>query len=245
MATQFANQIKKFYEEPESTIWFTFFGGYLWWCRAYAKVERLPDDGSKVRQVVGKWSNHDIAGNIISLSDLSGKLLQTRGFRGTICTPDALNYLRRRINGQKMPEVVRSINAKNELVESMIPVIQSLSWQDFELLIDLIFRQGGWQQEGVVGGTEKDIDLSLYSPVTKERIAIQVKSQSSINEFENYLDRFADMSDFTKIFYAVHSGGEELASKQSATKVTVLSGKELSDLVVRTGLIDWVIKKAG
>lgn len=244
VATQFSDQIRKFYEESEDTIWFTFSSGYLWWCKAEAKVERLADS-TKIRRVIGKWSHKDANGNPISLDDLSGKILQTRGFRGTICKPDAVEYLRRRLNGEKMPEVVRSLRAKNDLVESMIPVIQSLTPQDFELLIDLIFRQGGWQRAGIVGGTEKDVDLYLYSPVTKERIAIQVKSRSSVSEFREYLNRFSSMSDFSRFFYVVHSGGEELAAVGTPQNVTVISGKELGDLAVRAGLIDWVIKKAG
>lgn len=243
-ATQFTNQIRQFYQEPEETIWFTFFAGHLWWCTAKAQVELL-QDGTKIRRVIGKWRNQDISGSVISLDDLSGKLLQTRGFRGTICTPDAVEYLRRRLNAQKMPEVVRSLRAKDDLIESMIGVIQSLTPYDFEILVDLIFRQGGWQRTGIVGGTEKDVDLFLYSPVTKERIAIQVKSRSSVSEFRDYLQRFSSMSDFHRFFYIVHSGGDELTSVEMPQNVTLISGKGLSDLAVSAGLIDWIIKKAG
>ncbi len=243
-ATEYSNQIRAFYEEPESTIWFTFYAGHLWWCTANAKVELLPD-GTKIRRVIGSWRNQDTAGNPISLDDLSGKLLQTRGFRGTICQPSAVEYLRRRLNGEKMPEVIRSLQAKKELVEAIVPVIQSLSPQDFELLIDLIFRQGGWQRAGIVGGTEKDIDLYLYSPVTKERIAIQVKSRSSLGEFRDYMQRFSSMSDFSRFFYVVHSGGEELLAAEAPKHITVIAGTELGDLAVRAGLVDWVIGKAG
>ncbi len=195
--------------------------------------------------MLGQWLDTDIDGNTLSLDDLSGQLLQTRGFRGTICTPDATQYLRLRLNGQRSPEVLRSIRAKNELIESMVSVIQSLTPQDFEILIDLIFRQGGWQRISIVGGTEKDIDLFLYSPVTKERIAIQVKSRSTAGEFQDYIQRFDSMSDCTRFFYVVHSGGESLTSVAAPSNVTLIAGKELSDLTVRAGLIDWVIKKAG
>jgi hypothetical protein len=243
-ATEYSNQIRAFYEEPNSTVWFTFYGGFLWWCTAEASVERLAD-GTKIRRVMDSWRRTDTRGNLITLDDLSGKLLQTRGFRGTICQPSAIEYLRRRLNGEKMPEVIHAITAKTELVASIVPVIQSLSPQDFELLIDLIFRQGGWQRAGIVGGTEKDIDLYLYSPVTKERIAIQVKSKSSLSEFRDYLNRFSSMPNFSRFFYVVHSGGEELMKVDAPKHVTVIAGAELGDLAVRAGLTDWVIGKAG
>jgi len=244
-ATEITNQIRAFYEEPESTTWCTFYAGHLWWCKANAEVT-LSSDRTKTRRVIGKWNSQDAKGNPIALDTLSGKLLQTRGFRGTICQPSAAEYLRRRLLGEKMPEVTRALQARKALVETIIPVIQNLAPQDFELLIDLIFRQGGWQRAGIVGGTEKDIDLYLYSPVTQERIAIQIKSRSSIVEFRNYMERFGAMPDFDKFFYVVHSGGEELQSiADEYDRVSLIAGRELGDLVVRSGLVDWAIDKAG
>lgn len=246
VATQFAEQIRKFYEEPEDTIWFTFYSGYLWWCKANPKVELLAD-GTKIRRAFGNWHNQDLNGKEITLEALSGKLLRTRGYRQTICNckQDAATYLRHRLRGERTPEVALAIRVKEDLADAIVAVIQSLTFQDFELLIDLIFRQGGWQRSGIIGGTEKDIDLLLTSPVTKERIAIQVKSESSASELRKYIERFSSMSDFSRFFYVVHSKKEDLESITVPPNVTVISGQELGDLVVRSGLVDWVIKKAG
>jgi hypothetical protein len=56
----------------------------------------------------------------------------------------------------------------------LIPIIKELHPKDLEIFTDLVFRQSGWQRVGVSGGTEKDIDLDLISPVTGERIAVQI-----------------------------------------------------------------------
>lgn len=243
-ATEFSNQLRQFYEESESTIWFTFHAGFLWWCRAHAEVI-LRSDGCKSRQAIGGRRNTDLKGNSIPLNTLSGKLLQTRGFRGTICQPSAVEYLRRRLHGEKMPEVANALAAKAGLISAILPVVQNLSPQDFEVMVDLIFRQGGWQRASVIGGTEKDVDLYLYSPTTQDRIAIQIKSRSSAQELRSYMEKFASMTDFDRFFYVVHSGGEELQQIAVDSHVTVIAGPELGDLVVRNGLVDWVIDKAG
>lgn len=243
-ATSITNQIKQFYEESETTIWFTFHAGFLWWCRVVREVTLLPD-GCKGRRVIGEWRNTDQKGNLIPLNTLSGKLLQTRGYRGTICTPSATNYLRRRLRGEKMPEVTNALLAKAGLTSAILPVIQHLSFKDFEILVDLIFRQGGWQRDSGIGGTEKDVDLYLYSPATQDRIAIQVKARSYAQELRGYMERFATMTAFDRFFFIVHTGGEELHDIAIDSDVTVIAGQELGELVVRNGLVDWVIDKAG
>ena len=144
-----------------------------------------------------------------------------------------------------MPEVANALAAKAGLISAILPVVQNLSPQDFEIMVDLIFRQGGWQRASVIGGTEKDVDLYLYSPTTQDRIAIQIKSRSSAQELRSYMEKFASMTDFDRFFYVVHSGGEELLPIAADSHVTVIAGPELGDLVVRNGLVDWVIDKAG
>jgi len=242
-ATEITNQIKSFYEEPETTIWITFYGDSLWWCKARKEVKVIRD-GYKERKVVGAWSNCDMKGNQLSLSTISGKLLQTRGFRGTICQPSALEYARRRILGEVLPEVTTAIEQRKRFVDSILPVIQGLSPQDFEILVDLIFRNGGWQRSGVVGGTEKSIDLDLYSPITREQIAIQIKSKSSQKEFDSYLETFKEMQGYDRFFYFVHTGGEELKAFDDQIKIDIVAGPSLADLTVRAGLVDWIIEKA-
>ena len=245
VATGFTNQIKMFYEEPKETIWITFYAGRLWWANAAEKVIILPGN-IKERNTLRGWSSLDAKNQPLVLNTLSGKLLKTRGFRGTICEPQALEYLQRRLNGERMPEVLKAIELKHQMVDAMIPVIQSLSDKDFELLIDLIFRHGGWQRAGVIGGTEKDVDLYLYSPITNQRIAIQIKSTSDPDELRKYISKLSEMSDLDQCYFVVHTGKMELLrSVQLPPNFTFLAGRELGELAVRAGLIEWLIDKAG
>ena len=80
-----------------------------------------------------------------------------------------------KINGTAQPHVLAAQRALEALVVSLVPIVQKLHRKDLELLTDLIFRQSGWNRIGVTGGTTKDIDLDLLSPLTGERIAVQIK----------------------------------------------------------------------
>ena len=44
-----------------------------------------------------------------------------------------------------------------DLKEKVENLIQGLWWNDFELLVDLIFAKSGWQRVSVLGKTE-DVD---------------------------------------------------------------------------------------
>ena len=90
------------------------------------------------------------------------------------------------------------------------PLIQSLSWKDFELLVDLIFTSSGWQRISVVGKTEKYIDIELISPVNNKRAFVQVKSQSTFNEFEIYKSKFNNMKQYDEMYYVVHTPDKKL-----------------------------------
>ena len=96
-------QIKDFYQCPPTTLWFTFFNEYLWWCFAERTVTRL-DDGTRVRKATGGWKNTDLSGNILIRNDLDTSLAKLFFYRGTICglQPEVQKYLSARI-GWKEP----------------------------------------------------------------------------------------------------------------------------------------------
>lgn len=245
VSTGFTTQIKYFYEEPSTTVWFTFSADSLWWCTAKEEVSLL-DDKTKIRHCLSDWTNKDLKGQPLLLTSISGQLLQTRGYRGTICEPAAMKYLIGKIKGEKQPEVENAILAKTSLKTALLPVIRSLTDRDFETLVDLVFRQEGWQRSGIVGGTEKTIDLSLYAPISQELAAVQIKSRTSKSEFMEYVGLFEKMGSYSKFFYIVHTGGDDLKNPDPENiDLKVIAGLELSDLVVRAGLVDWVIEKAG
>jgi hypothetical protein len=84
--------------------WITFYANKLWWCFSNPIITLLPDK-TKTRPVIGKWSDKDINGNVLLASNLSGKLLMTQGFRGTICSVPERKYAIGKINCEQIKEV--------------------------------------------------------------------------------------------------------------------------------------------
>lgn len=244
VATFHTNQIRYFYEESESVLWFTFHNQCLWWCLSEPKIKAWPD-GTRTRPVIGKWSSCDTNGNKLLLDNLSGALLKIQGFRGTICLSDQVEYLLNKINGHEPLDVRQTREATARLEQSVEVLVKKLQPKDFEVLTDLIFRQSGWQRLSVVGKTQKDIDLDLISPATGERAFVQVKSQSDEREFQEYQDRFSSMgsnSGYSHFFYVVHSPSKGL-EERAKTSNNLFVSTRIAQMVVRTGLIEWLLKK--
>ena len=245
-ATRHVNQIRQFYEADEKVLWVTFHSNRLWWCFSNPAIKPLPN-GERIREVVTPWSDCDRHGERLLFGKISGKLLATRGFRGTICTISDVDYLLHKINGTNEPHVVAAQTAFESLQRCLIPIIQKLHEKDLEILVDLVFRQAGWQRVGVSGGTEKDIDLDLISPVTGERIAVQVKSRASVAVWQKYRKTFADMKGFTRFYFVTHSPDVSLQMEADAADDPdfVLWGiEQLAGQAVRGGLTGWLLDKA-
>ena len=244
-ATRDINQIRNFYEADETVLWITFFGDRLYWCFSKPQVTLLVDK-TKTRPVIGEWCSSDIQGKPLAKHLLSGKLLATEGFRGTICSVRESAYLIQRINGQVLKGAEEAAHALFILEQKLEPLVRALHWKDFEILIDLIFRQAGWQRVGVLGKTEKTIDLDLLSPITSERFAVQVKSKASLVDFKEYQRRFADMQGYRRFYFAVHTPSNDLtdAADQANDEFQVWLPEQIAKLAVKYGLADWVIGKA-
>lgn len=242
VATSHTNQIKQFYEEDENTLWITFYNNKLWWCFSKPEITLLSDK-TKTRPVIGKWSDEDINGNILLAGNISGKLLKTQGFRGTICGISEDKYALAKINNEQMKEVVEVEKAMFELKTKLTFLIQNLQWKDFETLADLIFRQAGWQRVGDTGKTQKTLDLELFAPVTGERAIVQIKAQSDLKEFLDYQEKFATMNDYDKFFYVVHTAKNNLAKYDNETETKLYLVDKVAELTISSGLVEWVIKK--
>ena len=243
--SSFIKQLKQFYFEPETTLWITFYKNKMWWCFANKEV-KLFSDGIKIRRAVNGWSDQDIAGKKLSSELLSGRLLKVQGWRGTICEVKEKDYCLNKINNEISLEIRKTEKALSKLKENVLVLIEKLGWKDFEILVDMIFRQAGWQRAGVLGKTTRSIDLELLSPVTGETAAIQVKSQSNLREFKKYLEDFSKMDQYTKFFYIVHSPSEDLKNYEissSDIQINLYFGEKLSELVINSGLVDWLMKK--
>jgi hypothetical protein len=245
-ATRHVNQIRQFYETDDKVIWITFHSDRLWWCYSHQTVSVLSGE-EKLRRVVGAWSDSDIKGEPLLKGRLSGKLLAVQGFQGTICTVSELDYLLHKINGTVEPHVAEAQLAFESLQTALIPIIKELHPKDLEIFTDLIFRQSGWQRVGVSGGTEKDIDLDLISPVTGERIAVQIKSKASVSVWREYRDKYADMRGFSRFYFVTHSPNVGLRKEASTTEdpgFVFWGAEQLAALAVRGGLTGWLLDKA-
>jgi len=243
--TRHVNQVRQFYEETETTLWITFHSDRLWWAFSKPEIKQLPDR-SKTRPVIGKWCDTDVNGSPLIKGRLSGKLLAVQNFRGTICSVEEREYLLHKINGTTEKHVADAQAALEHLAEMLVPIIKKLHPKDLETLTDLIFRQAGWQRTGVAGEVEKDIDLDLLSPVTNERIAVQVKSKASLAVYRDFQSKFSDMRGFSRFYFVTHSPDASLErSVVDATDSFVLWGPaQLAQQAARNGLAGWLLDKA-
>jgi hypothetical protein len=244
--TRHIEQIKKFYEVPDTTLWITFHSDRLWWCFSKPEITQLPDK-SKIRHVTDNWSDTDINGVPLIKGRLSGKLLAVQSFQGTICSIKEREYLLHKINGTLEPHIAKAQASIETLVSDSIPIIKNLHPKDLETLTDLIFRQAGWQRTGGSGEVEKDIDLDLLSPITNERIAIQVKSKASATIYRSYQEKFSDMRGFSKFYFVTHSPDSSLMavlSEPNDGSFVFWGSEQLAQQSVRNGLIGWLIDRA-
>lgn len=242
-ATRDTNQIKDFYELSEDDIWITFYKRKMYWCRAGKEVIQLEDD-TRIRKVIGSWSCNDVKGNGLTIENIDGRVTQVQGFRGTICSINLPEYVLRKINAESQTEVTEAQENLERLKVSLASLINGLWWKDFELLLDLIFAKSGWQRVSVLGKTEKDIDLDLYSPITNRKAFVQIKSSTNISEIKSCIDAYKSHDQYNEMYMAFHTvNGDIRLIEETDSSVHLLDISKISELVIHTGLINWLITK--
>ena len=241
-AKRHMNQVREFYTLPADTIWATFCFGRLHWCRAGTEVTLLPDL-TKTRKVAGSWSDTDAGGRRLEERVLPGTVTATKGFRGTICSFSAEEALRRILAGERSPVATAALEANEALERAVEALIRDLSPQDFELLVDLIFRGAGYQRVSDVGKQLRDIDLDLISPLTDEHVAVQVKSRLDGAGLRRVEQELTDLSYDGRLYVAVHSPAGGLKSESELIEL-LLPGR-LSELSIKYGLVAWLTDKVG
>jgi len=245
--TRDINQVKIFYNAEENVLWITFHANLMWWCFSKPEITSI-DKNKKIRPVIDKWKCTDVNGNELRTDRLRGSLVSIQGFRGTICSVKDAKYVINKINGKTPDYVEKAHETLQKLIDRLEKVIKHLDWKDFEILMDLIFRQAGWQRVSNLGGSQKTIDLDLISPITKKKYAVQVKSQADLVTFENYKNEFKDMQGYYQIYFAVHSPSQDLETysetEESETfKVELLLPHRIAELALKLGLANWVLDK--
>lgn len=240
-ATRFTNETKFFFEDAGDTLWITFVEDRLYWAFLEpGKPQPYGDGSSTFRRVAGGWSCHDILGQELVKSNLSGAITKLAAYRGTSCRVDVEKRLVARINAQKSKDIERALAQYQQLSGALIPLIKSLHPSEFEDLTDLIFSASGWRRLSRVGGTQATTDFDLELPTTGERAFVQVKSSTSQAQFDDYVDRMQQTS-ASKMFYVYHTGKVQNGDRDD---VIVMDGPRVAKMAVDAGLTDWVIEKA-
>ena len=237
------NQLRTFYEAGEEDLWITFYKGCLYWCFAGKHITILSDN-SRTRPAKGGWRNTDIRDNPLEARRLSGALLSVQGYRATLCKVHEFDYLVRKINGEVSPDEQAALQAREAFINAIEQMIHHLTWKDFELLIDLLFRQAGWQRLGQVGKTQKSLDLDLLSPIRNERYLVQVKARADKGTFEHFQRETSALEEYACYYFAVHKLEANLTKELETDTHKLWLPGDIARLTVQYGLAEWVIDKA-
>lgn len=240
----YTNQLKTFYTSDKNTLWITFYKGKLWW--AFASEEVYWDGKSRYRKVIGKWSSTNINGKELYMEELSGQVLRVQNFRSTICEVSASNYLVKKINDEELPDVKKVNDDLKNLEKNLGNLIKKLNPDDFETLVDLVFRGLGCQRVGIIGKQQKTKDIELLAPISNERYAVQVKCAATKKVFDDYVERFEGLSGYAKCYFVVHSPDADLSKLQmdDDSKIVLWRLSEISKFSINAGLIEWIINKS-
>lgn len=242
-ATRFANDIIDFYQGDEQTLWFTFSNGFLYWCTALPEVS-LADNQSKIRKCANGWKNHSLGGKPLRIAELSGALTKTAGYRGTICGvgKDISEYLLRVLRDEQLPLLTELSKTRDYLQDLATEAIKLLQPDDFEILVDLIFSGNHWQRVGYVGSTQKTVDMEVVQPFMDYRAFIQVKSSTTQQELDYYVESFKKRDD-DFMFYVYHSSNQDLTCNEKG--VRLIDASKLAKFTIESNLLNWLVNRVG
>lgn len=238
-------QVKEFFDDDGTTLWITFDNRKMYWGFGRGANKDFIDEtklqGCYRHMSVG-WSCQDISGNFLSMDDISGSISMVSQYRGTICKIKDVEYIKRRICGLTSEVFLRTTEALNCLHLNIIDAIRLLTPTDFELLVEMIFVNSGWRRVGFAGGTEQLVDMILSRPSlidsSKDTVAVQVKSTANQNEYEKYETAIA--GGYKNAFYVFHTGN---IRKVESGVMKLLDAKELAELVVDAGILNWLLER--
>jgi hypothetical protein len=110
--TSATNQVRKVFERPETTLWFTLADGDVWWCFAEPTVVDIFDGdieserktGARLRKVIDQWRSTDVNGKRLRQDSITTKITKVASFQETICEPHGRADLLRIIRCQPSKE---------------------------------------------------------------------------------------------------------------------------------------------
>jgi hypothetical protein len=241
---QFTNQMKSFFEDDGTTLWITFEDECLYYgfTDGGDVIPDINSEDSYRKMDSNGWLCRNKKGEILSINQLSGKLTKTAAYRQTICSlkHDVETYLIQRLLGENSDDVRKVIEYKEQLEFSIQKLIKELTWQDFEVLVELIFVNSGWRRVSSTGGSQKTIDIGLENPITGDAAFVQIKSNTTQKQLDEYIEKMKE-SYYERMFYVFHTHDGEINTED--TDVSLWDVNKISKLVVSNGLVDWVIKR--
>lgn len=243
-ATRDFQALKNIVESTENDIWITFYMSKLWWCKPGEKTI-YEDHISKYRKVKECWRDTNINGEPLLINAIPGYLAQIQGFRATVYKVRYNNELRRLLNSQPSSEYKAISDAKISLVQKVENAIRALYWKDFEILVDLIFRNSGWQRLTFIGKSQKYVDMELKELITGDLYQVQVKSRANLTDFIDYANQFSSTY-YRKLYFIVHTPEEDLINYQRSsdnTNIELLLPQRLAEMVVDSGLLTRLMNK--
>jgi hypothetical protein len=90
---------------------------------------------------------------------------------------------------------------------------------------------------------KKTVDLEIEQATTNELAAVQVKSTASQKTLDDYVKRVDDAERFDRFFFICHSPKGQFAPPTDRDDVHIWAGPQLAAIVLKMGLLDWVLEK--
>lgn len=241
-------ELRDFYE-LDDCLWVTIADGHLWWAFGEGSVLPTGDDGAdqpfRYRSTVDAWRRHDLKGEPLTLHRLSSALTKVNSYQRSLCRfGQNEGYLLRKIRGERLPQAELAQTTANELEHALASLVPHLDWRDLEILVDLIFTQGGWRRVSALGTGETDLDLLLANPITGERAWVQIKSSANQSSLDDYLDRFRRHGTAERFYFICHSPKGKLTLPDELI-AQLWTAPELGRQALLAGLADWVIARTG
>jgi Restriction endonuclease len=191
-------------------------------------------------QIHAGWSNASVTGRLLAPSELPGTVTTTAGFRATVCTPKDSEAILRLIKGETDKDAIDSADRRRKYELAVHKIVQRLSPQDFEHLIDLILAGTGWERVAVLGGTREGVDVEAESPAADEIAFVQVKRSAGQDVLDDYIERFMQLLErYERMVSAVHTPRGRLVGPRELP-VQVWTGERVAELAARLGLGKWV-----
>jgi hypothetical protein len=240
-ATRDLNALQNIVCSDGTDVWITFNGRKLWWCQLSGMPVEA-DGRKKFRRTANGWHDTDVQGHVLYTADIPGCISQVQGFRAAVCSVKALERLRNLINGETSTFFNNLRSARDAMVQSAVAGISDLHPKDFEILVDLVFRQSGWRRSGVLGENMDLTDLELEEPITGDRYMVQVKSSADLAEFNECKRRFPAQG-YRKMFFVVHTPSKSLRDARAPEEIELILPERLAQMVVDAGLVAWLMKK--